>query len=88
MRSLLLASVCLLSSCSPGPARELIAPYEVGSVLPGGHRAATIELAESSFWQILTYGVTDGRHPPMTALLMHLTLPLGRSEWVGSGCRS
>ncbi|MBW2262975.1 MAG: glycosyltransferase family 39 protein, partial [Deltaproteobacteria bacterium] len=40
-----------------------------------------VELAESPLWQILTYQVLDGRHPPMTALLLHLTLPLGRSEW-------
>jgi len=39
-----------------------------------------VELAERSFWQLLTYQVFDGRHPPLTALLLHLTLPLGRSE--------
>jgi 4-amino-4-deoxy-L-arabinose transferase-like glycosyltransferase len=40
-----------------------------------------VELAESTFWQIFTFEVMDGRHPPMVPLILRFILPLSRSEW-------
>jgi hypothetical protein len=41
-----------------------------------------IEMAEASLLHILTMAVHDPRHPPMTTLVLHSVLWLGRDEWL------